>query len=291
MKKFLYIILFLLITTSIFNKSFGQRNEIGITGGITYYLGDLNPSKHFLLSKPAGGIIYRYTLNERWAIKMNGIYGTLQGDDAKSKFNTARNLRFKSSLLEFSPQLELNFLSYKTGNSKEDYFTPYVFAGISVFSFNPKAEFNGEWYELKPFGTEGQGTSVSDLKPYSLTTISFPFGIGFKYSIGELICAGMEWGMRKTITDYIDDVSTKYPDTELLKAENGEIAAYFSDPSINELGQPNDHVGTQRGNSKTKDWYAYTGLFITFKIKTKANTSCPAYGTKYKKYKDFLKKD
>ncbi|HQI45720.1 MAG TPA: DUF6089 family protein, partial [Bacteroidales bacterium] len=129
MKKFLYIILFLLITTSIFNKSFGQRNEIGITGGITYYLGDLNPSKHFLLSKPAGGIIYRYTLNERWAIKMNGIYGTLQGDDAKSKFNTARNLRFKSSLLEFSPQLELNFLSYKTGNSKEDYFTPYVFAG------------------------------------------------------------------------------------------------------------------------------------------------------------------
>ena len=267
MKNFLFIITFL-ITITTFNNLFAQRNELGITAGVTYYLGDLNPSKHFLLSKPAGGIIYRYIMNERWAIKMNGIYGTLQGDDIKSKFNAERNLRFKSSLLEFSPQLELNFLPYKTGNKEENYFTPYIFAGISVFSFNPKAQYEGEWYELKPLGTEGQGTAESDLKPYSLTTISFPFGLGFKYSLGENLCTGLEWGLRKTTTDYIDDVSTIYPDPNILIAENGVVSAYFSDPSANELGQPNDHVGTQRGNSKTKDWYSYTGLFITFKIKT-----------------------
>ena len=36
---------------------------------------------------------------------------------------------------------------------------------------NPKALYNGEWIELQPLGTEGQGTSLTSQKKYSLNQI------------------------------------------------------------------------------------------------------------------------
>ena len=73
--------LILSVTFLSFITSYAQRNEVGLLFGTTYYLGDLNPSKQFFLTKPAGGIIYRYIFNARWALKLDGIYGTVQGDD------------------------------------------------------------------------------------------------------------------------------------------------------------------------------------------------------------------
>jgi hypothetical protein len=284
MKKFIFLPLVLAFALS----SFAQRNEIGVFLGTSYYLGDLNPSKHFLLTKPAGGIIYRYIFTPRWALKMNGLYGTVEGDDAVAKFNEARNLSFKSHVFEMSAQLELNFLPYITGNTEEDYFSPYIFGGISVFSFNPKAEYDGTWYELKNYGTEGQGTSMTGApKPYSLTNISFPFGLGFKYSLGKNVCIGAEWGLRKTVTDYLDDVSTTYADPIILSAENGPISAVLADRS----GENVSNTGLQRGNSGTKDWYAFTGAFITFKFNAGTDKSCPGVSNKHYKFRQVFKKD
>lgn len=283
MKKF--IVLFLLTA---FGTAQAQRNEIGITLGGSYYLGDLNPSKQFMLTKPAGGLVYRYFFNPRWALKFEGIYGKLEGSDAKSKFNEQRNLSFKSNFTEISSQIELNFLPYVTGDDKE-YFTPYIFAGLSVFSFNPKAEYNGTWYELQPLGTEGQGASAyPDRKPYSLTKLSIPFGFGFKYSVGKVFCFGAEWGIRKTTTDYLDDVSTTYADPLVLSAENMAISALLADRTIAEPGQNVNNTDLQRGNSSTKDWYSYAGVFITVKFKASSSKSCPAYN-KHKTFREFKK--
>lgn len=284
MKKFFIFPLVLAFAMS----AYAQRNEIGIFLGTSYYLGDLNPSKHFLLTKPAGGIIYRYVFNPRWAVKVNGLYGTVEGNDAVAKFNESRNLSFKSHIFEMSSQLELNFLPYVTGNTEEDYFSPYIFGGISVFSFNPKAEYNGIWYELKPLGTEGQGTSEysSMRKDYSLMNVSFPFGLGFKYSIGKNICIGAEWGLRKTVTDYLDDVSTTYADPLILGPENGPMSVALADRS-----GALDNVGSQRGNSVTKDWYSFAGAFITFKFKTGGPNDCPGVSNKHYKFKEYFKKD
>lgn len=268
-----------------------QRNEIGLMLGTSYYLGDLNPSKQFLLTKPAGGVIYRYVINRRWAVKINGLFGSIAGNDAVSKFNEKRNLSFKSNIFEISSQVELNFLPYMTGNTEKDYFTPYIFAGISVFSFNPKADTNGVWFNLQPLGTEGQGTSMySDRKPYSLMNVSFPFGLGFKYSVGKNVCIGAEWGLRKTTTDYMDDVSTTYADPVILAAENTRIAEILADRSIINVGENVNNTGLQRGNSVTKDWYSFAVAFITVKFKTGGKGSCPAYNKHYN-FKEYFKKD
>lgn len=264
-----------------------QRIELGFFGGTSYYLGDINPKKNFELTQPAAGLLFRYNLNPRFSIKANGYWGNVKGDDAVSQFNKKRNLSFKSQVLEFSTQLELNFLPYVTGH-KDYYFSPYLFAGIAAFNFNPKAQYEGKWYELQPLGTEGQGTvAYYEREPYSLTAISFPFGIGIKYSLTDHVCFGAEWGMRKTNTDYLDDVSSTYADPNILSAENTPIAAFLADRSIKEPGEP-VNTDLQRGNSTNKDWYSFAGVFVTFKVSRKKKGDCPTYRN-HKKYKEYYK--
>jgi opacity protein-like surface antigen len=252
------------------------RNEIGIFGGVSYYMGDLNPSKLFLMSRPAYGLIYRYNISPRFALKINGFYGDLAGSDAVSKTNVTRNLSFKSYITDISVQIELNFLRYITGHDRYK-FSPYIFAGVSLFSFNPKAEYDGKWYALQPLGTEGQGTTLPGVaKRYSLTSIGLPFGIGVKYCPVKFMCIGLEWGYRKTFTDYIDDVSTVYADPVVLAAENGQVAAALADKTIVPEGESVNNTGLQRGNSHNKDWYSFAGIFIQIRIKSK-NGMCDAY--------------
>jgi len=279
---------FMFFYFAVISNSFAQRIEVGLFGGGSYYLGDLNPKKNFEMTQPAAGILARYNISPRFALKINGYYGNVKGDDAITKFNEKRNLSFKSQVLEFSAQLELNFLPYVTGH-KDYFFSPYIFAGISAFNFNPKASYDGKWYNLQPLGTEGQGTiKYYDRKPYSLAALAIPFGIGFKYSLTNTICVGGEWGMRKTNTDYLDDVSTTYADPNVLASENTPISAILADRSIKLPGEPTN-TDLQRGNSSNKDWYSFAGLFFTFKIVKGRKGDCPAYQQFKKKYKEFYK--
>jgi hypothetical protein len=274
MKKIVIIFLVLIL----FKEADAQfaRSEVGVFGGVSYYVGDLNPSKHFLGSKPAFGIIYRYNISPRWALKVNGFYGTLQGSDMASKENIDRNLSFKSAITDISAQIELNFLRYVTGHDRY-FISPYIFTGISLFNFNPKAQYEGSWYALQPLGTEGQGTTIPGVgKRYSLTTVGIPFGLGLKYSPAKFMCIGFEWGLRKTFTDYIDDVSTMYVDPVILAAENTPIAAQLADRTLPQAGESVNNTGLQRGNSRTKDWYSFAGIFVQIRIKPKTST-CPAY--------------
>ena len=271
MKRLLLLVIFPILFNGALKAQEFYRNELGIFGGGSYYIGDLNPSKHFLQTKFACGIVYRYNITPRWALKINALYGGLEASDARSKANVNRNLSFKSYIFEFSPQIEFNFLKYLLGDKKH-FISPYIFVGASIFNFNPKAQYGGSWYSLQPLGTEGQGTTIEGAKKtYALTTIAIPFGLGVKIAPFKFLSIGLEWGIRKTFTDYIDDVSTNYADPSLLAAMNGSMALALSDPSTIK-----HEAGVARGNPNTKDWYVFTGLSISFRIKTK-NGLCPAY--------------
>jgi len=265
------IIFFLLFFS---NQVVSQKTEIGFFLGSSYYLGDLNPQFHFLYAKPAAGIIYRYNYTQRITLQIDALYGTVAGSDCIRQTTTNRNLSFKSSVIELSPNIEINFLPYSIGNRKTP-FTTYLFAGIALFRFDPLAEYNGAFYHLQPLGTEGQRTSVYNKKPYSLISFSVPFGLGFKKNIGKSVSFGLEWGLRKTFTDYIDDVSTQYVDPSVLSSENRPIAAILADRSA-----VTNNTGMQRGNSYTKDWYSFAGMILTFKINAKKKCKCPAYREK-----------
>lgn len=294
--KYYFTIIFSLIYLSIF----AQRSEIGIFGGGAYYIGDLNPSSHFLQTSPAGGVIYRYNFNPRFAVRANFFITRVEGSDAVSKFNPERNLSFRSVINDASVVFEFNFLPFIAGNSKYP-FTPYVFAGVTLFHFNPQASldssivdqtgkvlYNSGWYNLQPLGTEGQGTTeYPQRKTYSLTNFAIPFGLGLKFSVFKNTALSLEYGLRRTYTDYLDDVSTTYVDPIALSAENTPVSAALADKTITSNGKQSVNTeGKQRGNSKNKDWYSFFGITLQIRIKF-YEEPCPAYNKKGKTFKEY----
>ena len=135
----------------------------------------------------------------------------------------------------------------------------YVYTGISIFHYNPKAENQyGEFVDLQELGTEGQGTtSFPDKEKYSLIQYAIAIGGGFKIAVNPSFNIILEYGVRKTFTDYLDDVSTTYPG-DILSMTNE--ATYMSDPS------GSHEIGEQRGDPDKKDWYSFAGITLSFKL-------------------------
>lgn len=246
----------------------GQVNELGLTVGATYYIGDLNPYRHYPKdTKLAGGIVFRHNLTDRYALRLQGLYGTLQAFDSDSpdSLQQLRNLHFRAPLFEASLLLEINFFKYRSKGKDAKKWTPFVFGGLAYFRASPKAQLDDTWYDLQQLGTEGQSTTQGD-KLYPVDHMAIPFGAGLKLNAGR-IDFQLEWGMRRTWTDYIDDVSGTYFDNDLLAFENGPLAAALADRSGLEDRIPGySNTGRARGDANTRDWYVYSGLTITYVI-------------------------
>ena len=266
------IIIILITFFSVINVT-AQIPEIGVFGGGAYYIGDLNPYTHFKQTNYAVGIIYRHNFdNERIALRVQGIYGKVSGNDAKSNDinQLNRNLNFSSFVLEIGPLLEINFVDYIIGSlsrKKYKFQTPYLFAGITYFKMNPLGTYQGENIELQPLATEGQETSQNaSQNRYQLNQISIPLGLGYKFNLTDRFAMSLEYGIRKTFTDYLDDVSGRYPNLQLLSSEAGMVSADMSDRTVNDEGYTDLNYGMSRGNSKNKDWYSFFGAIISFRI-------------------------
>lgn len=286
MKKTIFILILSMLigVTSNAQKRFW---EMGIILGGSNYTGDINSmftdeqarsralnrfessfnlyNVHFM-----GGLIARYNYNPRWSFRGSISFSRLSGDD--KHFNNSRNLNFYSNIQEFAATAEFNFLDYRTG-SRQHRITPYMFAGIALFHFNPKTtildhESNEEiTLTLHDMHTEGQ-TFYNNKGNYHLWQLSVPFGLGMKFSLGKYVCVGLEWGFRKTFTDYIDDISSEYVGRQQMIRNVNENASLAADRT-HEL---DDHAGVyheegeMRGNKTTRDWYNFFGVSITSRI-------------------------
>ena len=274
MKRFNLKIILLLLVILIFGfttkaQQFKPNTEIGILLGGSYYLGDLNTT-HFNQSLATAGLVIRRNIDQRFVYKAEAMYINLKSDERKSKDTIANNrsLHFRSPVYEISGQLEFNFLPYQPGNTLYTW-TPFIYTGVSLFHFNPQAEYtDGEWIELQELGTEGQGTQTfKDRNKYSLIQFAIPMGGGVKIAVNESFNIILEYGARKTFTDYLDDVSTTYPgDGEKTTAGSNypvdmdDLAIYFSDP------EKTHTMEEGRGNPNKKDWYSFLGVTLSFKL-------------------------
>ncbi len=252
--------------------------EAGPWAGVSYYFGDLNTN--YNLSRPnlAGGFVARYNYNPRICIKFSGNYGRVEGDDALSDnaFERARNLSFRSVIVDGSAQLEFNFLPYVRG-TRDRYYTPYIFGGFNVFYFNPQAQLDEEWIDLRPLGTEGQFKG----EEYYTVSGGIIFGAGFKVAISYEWSLNFELSARQLFTDYLDDVSTIYPDMDdlrQLRAPDGDLAVALSDRSVELPGINNGQIGrpgTQRGTASNNDSYVFLGVGLVYYF---GDLRCPEYG-------------
>ena len=271
-KKIFFFILLLAASLPFEAKS--QYSEAGIFLGLTSYKGELS---HSLFSTnfmhPGVGIFYRHNWNRHWSYRLGAGIGKVSGDDAESNspYEVNRNLSFYSTIWEVYGKFEFNFFPYETGQDGFR-FTPYIHTGLALFHFNPKAELNGEEYELQPLATEGQDLDGSD--SYGRLKMSLPIGGGLKFSFGSF-GVSLEFTARRAYTDYLDDVSTVYPDLVQLASAHGPEAAALSDRTL----VPPDpsatiYPGKQRGNPEDPDWYLFSGITIYVRLNSLVKDSC-----------------
>lgn len=233
LKKLFFIILF--VTPAIAFSQSKWSIYAGIGG--MYYQGDLKetaiPDFRTLKLCYGGGV--HFQASPLLGFDLNYLRGKLEGDDkyALSASKRNRNLRFLTKIDDISLRVTFNFLREYPYR-----FVPYAIAGAGAFHFNPMRD----GVALQPIGTEGQGIPGYPA-PYSLWQVGFPLGLGVKYQFGCRFGVKLEAVYHKLLTDYLDDVSDKYPDPAVLSAS----AAYLSDPNI----VPDNRV--YRGNPAFKD--------------------------------------
>jgi opacity protein-like surface antigen len=251
---------------------FSQENSTGpFIGGFIgkmNYQGDLNPNSFtFARSKFTGAITFRQPLSRWFSLRGAVAIGKLEAADRYNRdYLKPRNLSFYSSIKEATLGLEVAILDLSTNR-----FSPYIYASISAFHFNPYTYDNsGAKIFLQPLSTEGQGLSqFTKQKSYKLTQAALGFGIGARYAVTENVNIGIEFSQRKTFTDYLDDVSSIYIDPAILLQAKGAKAvelAYRGDELPG--GQPYPGHGEQRGTPSEMDWYYFFGL--TFEIRLSA---------------------
>lgn len=249
-----------------FGKAFSGYSEIGFNFGTSYYIGDLNPYQHFENNNTLFGLTYKWSPTARHTFRLYGLRTKLEAYDADNNDPVLvnRNLHFKSIIQEFGAAMEINFYEYMIG-SKHDNFSPFLYAGLSYMSFNPQGEWDGVWYELNPLHTEGQGSVLMD-EPYKLNQLIFPFGMGIKANIGGRMAINLEYGVRKTFTDYLDDVSTVYTNEDLLREDNGLLSVSLADQSLVPILPDGTNEGTARGNPNNNDWYFVTQFSLVLRL-------------------------
>ncbi|MCB0777061.1 MAG: hypothetical protein KDB99_12160 [Chitinophagaceae bacterium] len=280
MRNYLFTICFVLFSSICFS----QRLHIGIFGGASAYNGDLE-ERLFPKQVTNGvlGITGNYEITDQIMLRAGLSYTVVGGADRFSK-DTAlqkRNLAFETELFEFSVTGEYYLLNLY--NSR---YSPYVFAGVALFHFDPYAfDATGQKVFLQPLSTEGQGLSGYPNKPYKLLQLAIPFGGGVKFAINDNLRVGLELGLRKLFTDYLDDVSGNYADPNDLLAAKGQVAVDMSYRGDEAGGSPTYPAkGAQRGSPKAKDYYYFGGVHLTYRIGNsgssrgfgrKSKTGCP----------------
>jgi len=272
------ILLFLFLCGSLSSfaqtKSKEKSKELSLSVGTAYYIGEINPSKHFgNKEKLALGIALRNNISKRWSIRTGLNYGNIEAFDSESKdaWQQNRNLNFRNRFFEGSVIAELNFFNYQI-NSKHN-ISPYLFLGAAVYRMNPEGMYNGYWHPLQPAGTEGQGMAGKD-PLYKTTGFTMPMGAGLKCNIKGLLGFSLEWGMRKTYSDYFDDISGTYVNPTMLAAARGQLATNLADQSL--LPENVNNALMQRGDPGRKDLYFFCMASLNIRIDKKGN-SCATW--------------
>ncbi len=272
---------FILLIVSVLSfQAMAQYTEVGAFIGTANYMGDLsgqrlsNEHYHSVL-----GVFGRYNANERFSVKASLLKGMISGSDASAHSTELRerNLSFRSNLTELAVTGEMNLSEYNIRAGKGS--VPYVFMGLAVTRFSPQAELRGVWHDLPSLHTEGQ--------KYSCNTLAVPFGLGMRFNISYKLNFGLEFGARFTSTDYLDDVSTYYPDVFDMRSHAPLTAAlsYRTPEVTGSFGE--NPMGKPRGNANNNDWYLFAGINVSVNLTDKYGLD---FDEKYDVFKEHLKK-
>lgn len=263
--------LFCLLTTAN-----AQQWRIDAFGGMANYNGDLQQRRFTTQqAKTAGALGVSYDVTDKWMLRGGIVLASVKASDAyqTDSLRRRRNLSFATHVWEANAGVEFHPLGLRSS-----ILSPYVFAGIGVFHFNPYT-FNasGQKTYLRALSTEGQGLSIyPNLQSYALFQFAIPLAAGVRLQLNDRWDAGVEIAFRKLFTDYLDDVSNRYPDFFTLLQERGPeaVSLSFRTPELPaHSNTPFPPAGTMRGSPRYKDNYYFAGITLAYKLGQSGNAT------------------
>lgn len=254
-----FSLIFILLFSSVCK---GQEWQAELMVGTAGYNGDLTQKRIMVKElRPEVSLNFKYVSGDFINFRTGISYARIGADDKlnPSAGLQARGLNFKTDIIELNAVAEIALLD-------PEVFTgyPYLFGGLGVFHFNPFTyNNNNKKTYLRPLSTEGEGLQeFPDRKPYALTQICIPVGVGWKWTLKEKWDISYEMGVRILYTDYLDDVSKDYINLEVLASEKGQEAADLSYRGKGPLIPEN-----VRGNPAIKDMYFFGGIKIATSLR------------------------
>ena len=154
--------------------------------------GNLVRGYDFTFSQPAATIFYRANISKVISFRASFTAGKLSATDTGSPidaFSVKRNASFDIFLSEMSGVYEYHFLDWRD-NIRRLRFTPYLFAGLALFNLSGV---------------------TNKTEQYSTIQLAVPFGGGMKYVVNPKYYIALEFGIRKTFFDYLDNISDADP--------------------------------------------------------------------------------
>ena len=294
MKKLTLLLIFGVFTqlaeAQRYNLGFGWR------AGVTNFLGDIGGgdlARNFVYNlelkdtRWATGPFVTYRFHPLFAVQGSITYARIRGEDRESenRARQGRNLSFRNDIFEFAgkfefyPQvLSLSDVGYR-GRYRVDYQT-YFFAGIGAVVHSPKAEYNGDYYKLRPLMTEGE--------KYSPVAFVMPFGGGFFFTFKRQHRVGFEFSWSWTFTDYLDDISGTYADPSQMSSD--PLAATLANRYSGEGNVPassNYTPGNRRGDPTDRDNYMFMTVSYQFLIRTRGGFYRSNYSWMYGRHRKF----
>lgn len=191
----LYIGLLFIIGLTSAKAQLTQRSEVGFGLGTFNYTGDLAHSYNFGNSQPAATIFYRNNISKVVSFRASFTAGKLAASDKDNPmdaFAVKRNASFDIFLAELSGVYEYHFLDWRDDRRRLR-FTPYLFAGLGLFTIS---------------GVPNKTVQYSNVQ------MSIPFGGGMKYILNPKYYIALEFGVRKTFFDYLDNISDGDPSSK-----------------------------------------------------------------------------
>ncbi len=215
-----------------------QSSEIGISLQGWNYQGDINPNTLPYVQETDVGasLLYRYNLNNNWALRGQGSYGQVSGDDRNfdERKNSNPLVDFKTTFFAVEGMVELNLLGrerrnlrlYDQGGNRLSYeelkkggqpfydedgnqinyaiklkrpVSPYITAGVGALFFDPTTHLessNGATFTPKELNQD-----------FSKINFITPIGGGLKFYLNDQWTLGLEALMIPAFSDYLDGAS------------------------------------------------------------------------------------
>lgn len=234
---------------------------IGIGAGLTYFRGDVSPTKGTGGSFRTG---FRFGIEQRFlgtlGAELYGVYGTLTANERSLAFNRNFTTKFISVGGGLMLDLDNDFLL-----SRRSTFGPYIGVGFMWMNFDPYGDLKAANDSTYNYWSDGSIRDINETIPnapfianylsrdytyetrltdssvnYTRSTMGIPLSVGAKFKFNRHIGADFRATYNLTFSDYIDN--TKFDRNDSWMYMSMSIYYQFNVPGPKEEGTKGSNI-------------------------------------------------